>query len=38
MGSVWAAWTDAYENIAAGNDPQGAFQDAADQIRELIGL
>ncbi|MFU8841452.1 MAG: sugar ABC transporter substrate-binding protein [Nitriliruptoraceae bacterium] len=38
MGSVWAAWTDAYENIAAGQDPAGAFQQAADQIRELIGL
>jgi arabinogalactan oligomer / maltooligosaccharide transport system substrate-binding protein len=38
MGSVWAAWTDAYENIAAGQDPRGAFQQAADQIRELIGL
>jgi arabinogalactan oligomer / maltooligosaccharide transport system substrate-binding protein len=38
MGSVWAAWTDAYENIAAGQDPAEAFQQAADQIRELIGL
>ncbi|TVR27211.1 MAG: maltose ABC transporter substrate-binding protein [Nitriliruptor sp.] len=38
MGSVWAAWTDAYENIAAGQDPQEAFEQAADQIRELIGL
>jgi len=38
MGSVWAAWTDAYENIAAGQDPQEAFGQAADQIRELIGL
>ncbi|MFP4148901.1 MAG: extracellular solute-binding protein [Nitriliruptoraceae bacterium] len=38
MGSVWSAWTDAYENIAAGQDPQEAFEQAASQIRELIGL
>ncbi|MFO7777424.1 MAG: maltose ABC transporter substrate-binding protein [Nitriliruptoraceae bacterium] len=38
MGSVWAAWTDAYENIFAGQDPEDAFEQAADQIRELIGL
>jgi arabinogalactan oligomer / maltooligosaccharide transport system substrate-binding protein len=38
MGSVWAAWTDAYENIFSGQDPEAAFQQAADQIRELIGL
>ena len=38
MGSVWSAWTDAYENIFAGQDPEAAFEQAADQIRELIGL
>lgn len=38
MGSVWSAWTDAYQNIFAGQDAEAAFQQAADQIRELIGL
>lgn len=36
MGSVWQAWTDAYELIFTGSDPEQAFQDAADQIRTLI--
>jgi len=38
MGSVWSAWTDAYQNIFSGQDPEESFQQAADQIRELIGL
>ncbi|MCC5948256.1 MAG: maltose ABC transporter substrate-binding protein [Nitriliruptoraceae bacterium] len=37
MGSVWEAWTNAYTNINSGNDPEAAFQEAADQIRNLIG-
>ncbi len=37
MGSVWEAWTNAYTNINSGNDPDAAFQEAADQIRALIG-
>ena len=37
MGSVWTAWTDAYTLIfTEGTDPQQAFQDAAEQIRNLI--
>jgi maltose-binding protein MalE len=36
MGSVWSAWTDAYELIFTGSDPQTAFKDAAAQIRNLI--
>lgn len=36
MGSVWSAWTDAYELIFTGTDPQQAFKDAAAQIRNLI--
>jgi maltose-binding protein MalE len=36
MGSVWSAWTDAYELIFTGADPQTAFKDAAAQIRNLI--
>ena len=36
MGSVWEAWTNAYELIFTGSDPEQAFEDAADQIRELI--
>ncbi|MBT8165230.1 MAG: maltose ABC transporter substrate-binding protein [Acidimicrobiia bacterium] len=36
MGSVWSAWTDAYELIFTGTDPQTAFKDAAAQIRNLI--
>jgi len=36
MGSVWQAWTDAYELIFTGSDPEQAFQDAAEQIRTLI--
>jgi arabinogalactan oligomer / maltooligosaccharide transport system substrate-binding protein len=38
MGSVWEAWEGAYTNIFAGADPSEAFQEAADQIRNLIGL
>ena len=37
MGSVWAAWTDAYALILAGeSDGDVAFTDAAEQIRTLI--
>jgi maltose-binding protein MalE len=36
MGSVWQAWTDAYELIFTGGDPEQAFRDAAEQIRTLI--
>lgn len=36
MGSVWEAWTNAYELIFTGNDPEQAFTDAANQIRTLI--
>ena len=36
MGSVWSAWTDAYELIFTGTDPETAFSDAAEQIRNLI--
>ena len=37
MGSVWEAWTNAYELIYEGEmEPDAAFQDAADQIRALI--
>lgn len=36
MGSVWEAWTNAYELIFTGSDPEQAFSDAADQIRTLI--
>jgi arabinogalactan oligomer / maltooligosaccharide transport system substrate-binding protein len=38
MGSVWTAWEDGYTNIFGGVDPQEAFQEAADQVRELIDL
>ncbi len=36
MGSVWTAWADAYALIWEGNDPEEAFNSAADQIRNLI--
>ncbi|MDP3984258.1 MAG: maltose ABC transporter substrate-binding protein [Acidimicrobiia bacterium] len=36
MGSVWQAWTDAYELIFTGGDPEEAFSNAASQIRTLI--
>lgn len=37
MGSVWSAWTDAYQLVLTdGGDPQQAFRDAAEQIRTLI--
>lgn len=36
MGSVWQAWTDAYELIFTGGDSQEAFTNAAEQIRTLI--
>jgi arabinogalactan oligomer / maltooligosaccharide transport system substrate-binding protein len=37
MGSVWEAWTNAYELIYEGElEPEEAFSDAADQIRDLI--
>jgi arabinogalactan oligomer / maltooligosaccharide transport system substrate-binding protein len=36
MGAVWGAWTDAYENIFSGNDPEAAFSEAAEQIRNAI--
>ena len=37
MGSVWSAWTDAYQLVLTGSgDPAQAFQDAATQIRNLI--
>ena len=36
MGSVWTAWTDAYELILTGSDPVDAFTNAANQIRTLI--
>ena len=37
MGSVWSAWTDAYQLVLTGSDPEQAFRDAATQIRNLIG-
>ncbi len=36
MGSVWQAWTDAYQLVLTGSDPEQAFRDAAEQIRTLI--
>ncbi|HSL58852.1 MAG TPA: maltose ABC transporter substrate-binding protein [Acidimicrobiales bacterium] len=36
MGSVWSAWTDAYQLVLTGSDPEQTFRDAADQIRNLI--
>jgi arabinogalactan oligomer / maltooligosaccharide transport system substrate-binding protein len=37
MGSVWEAWTNAYELIYEGElEPEEAFSDAAEQIRGLI--
>lgn len=36
MGSVWQAWTDAYQIIFTGGDAEQAFTDAASQIRTLI--
>ena len=36
MGSVWTAWTDAYDLIFQGTDPAEAFGSAGDQIRTLI--
>jgi maltose-binding protein MalE len=36
MGSVWQAWTDAYQLIFTGEDPEAAFEGAAEQIRNLI--
>jgi maltose-binding protein MalE len=36
MGSVWSAWTDAYELVLTGGDPVEAFTNAAEQIRTLI--
>jgi arabinogalactan oligomer / maltooligosaccharide transport system substrate-binding protein len=38
MGSVWEAWTNAYTNILSGQDPAGAFEEAAEQVRTLIDL
>jgi maltose-binding protein MalE len=37
MGSVWDAWGNGYTLILQGEDPQTSFQEAADQIRTLIG-
>ncbi len=36
MGSVWEAWTNAYTNILSGNDPVQSFEEAAEQVRNLI--
>ncbi len=36
LGSVWEAWTNAYQLIFTGTDPVTAFTDAANQIRTLI--
>ncbi len=36
MDSVWTAWTDAYQLVLTGSDPEEAFTNAADQIRTLI--
>ncbi|MCP3998826.1 MAG: maltose ABC transporter substrate-binding protein [bacterium] len=36
MGSVWSAWTDAYQLVLTGTDATEAFTAAADQIRTLI--
>ena len=36
MGSVWQAWTDAYELVFNGEDPEESFTGAANQIRNLI--
>jgi maltose-binding protein MalE len=38
MGSVWSAWSDALELIVnQAQDPETAMQDAANQIRALLG-
>ena len=38
MGSVWSAWSDALELIVnQAQDPTTAMQDAANQIRALLG-
>ena len=37
MGSVWTAWTNAYQLILTGGDAEQAFTDAAAQIRAEIG-
>lgn len=36
MSSVWEAWTSAYTLIGQGEDPVRSFEDAANQIRNLI--
>ena len=36
MGSVWSAWTDAYQLVLTGSDAVQTFTDAAEQIRTLI--
>ena len=36
MDSVWQAWTDAYQLVLTGGDPEEAFTNAAEQIRTLI--
>lgn len=37
MGSVWSAWTDAYQLVLTGEgEPREAFTNAAEQIRTLI--
>ena len=36
MGSVWSAWTDAYQLVLTGTDATEAFTAAAEQIRTLI--
>jgi maltose-binding protein MalE len=37
MNAVWTAWTNAYQLILTGGDPEQAFTDAAEQIRTEIG-
>ena len=37
MGSVWEAWTNAYQLTLTGGDAVKSFEDAAAQIRNLIG-
>ena len=37
MDGVWDAWTDAWELIFEGEDPEQAFSTAAEQIRAAIG-
>ena len=37
MASVWDSWTNAYNLIFTGTDPETAFKEAAKAIRDKIG-